>query len=72
MERARELQMVSIKTVQALCKLGKFSAGLKEPLNFLGHEVGPVFAPNEDLTADQLTEYKAALEDCGFFDWASK
>jgi N-acetylneuraminate lyase len=65
---ARDEQLRSVRTIQALAARGYMSAA-KAVMNMLGVDVGPARLPCSHLSPEQVNALRAELELLGFFDW---
>ncbi len=65
---ARVAQFRCVQLVQLLASFGYMGAA-KATMRMLGVDVGPPRLPNLELTPQQMTQLRVALETMGFFDW---
>jgi N-acetylneuraminate lyase len=65
---AREEQLRSVRTIQALAARGYMGAA-KAVMNMLGVDVGPARLPCGHLPPEEVSALRAELELMGFFDW---
>ncbi|AQT68681.1 N-acetylneuraminate lyase [Anaerohalosphaera lusitana] len=68
LERARELQLLSVKMVNTLFKY-RGQPAFKAMMGILGVDCGPNRLPLKSLDSDEVAALKKDLEDIGFFDW---
>lgn len=66
--KASQLQYQSIEMIEIL-KQFSFHGTLKSVMSMLGMHGGPCRLPLTNLSADQATEIRDALQAIGFFDW---
>lgn len=64
---ARREQFRSVQLIERLARVG-YMAAAKTVMGFLGVDVGPVRLPNANLTAAQVQQLRADLENLKFFD----
>lgn len=69
MEKARELQMNSIKMINIIAGKG-YMGCCKAIMGWLGAEVGPARLPMGNPDKATLAQLRAELSAIGFFDWA--
>jgi N-acetylneuraminate lyase len=67
-ERAREEQFRGVRLVELLAGYGYMGAA-KTVMGFLGVDVGPARLPNANLSREQTTALREALERMEFFKW---
>jgi N-acetylneuraminate lyase len=67
-ERAREEQFRGVRLVELLAGYGYMGAA-KTVMGFLGVDVGPARLPNANLSPEQTTALREALERMEFFKW---
>lgn len=65
---AREEQLRGARLVQLLSRYGYMGAA-KAVMKIVGVDVGPPRLPNNALTAEQIKDLRAGLEQAGFFGW---
>ncbi len=65
---ARMYQAKSVEFIEVLIRYGGGVVGGKPVLKMLGLDCGPLRAPAHNLSTDQFAQYKAELENLGFFN----
>jgi N-acetylneuraminate lyase len=72
LSEARRLQQISMKVVQLLIGTSSFNSALKEVMNMIGLNLGPVRSPLKNIEAAKIARLKNDLKELGFFDFCSK
>ena len=68
MEKARELQLISVNIVRACCKF-RGQAGFKAVMKMIGLDCGPNRLPVQTCDADEIRALESELRTTGLFDW---
>ncbi len=72
LNEARRLQRISMKVVRLLAETSSFNSALKEVMNMIGLNLGPVRSPLKNIEAAKIARLKNGLKELGFFDFCSK
>lgn len=72
LNEARRLQRISMKVVRLLAETTSFNSALKEVMNMIGLNLGPVRSPLKNIEAAKVARLKNGLKELGFFDFCSK
>ncbi len=68
--KARELQLQSVRFVEILIRYGGGVAGGKPVMNFAGIDCGPLRTPAHNISEREKATYRDKLKAIGFFDMA--
>jgi N-acetylneuraminate lyase len=72
LNEARRLQRISMKMVRLLAETSSFNSALKEVMNMIGLNLGPVRSPLKNIEPAKIARLKNGLKELGFFDFCSK
>jgi len=67
-DKARQLQALSIKMIRTMVKYGAQPA-FKAVMKMIGAECGPNRLPHDNLSVKEISALKNELDKIGFFDW---
>lgn len=72
LQKARELQEISINIVNALFHVSNFRGGSKEIMRWLGIDLGPVMSPLFEIDEEESRWLHSRLKSINFFEYANK
>jgi len=72
LNEARRLQRISMKVIRLLAQTTCFNSALKEVMNMIGLNLGPVRWPVRNIEPEKVISLKNDLTDIGFFEYCSK
>jgi len=72
LDRARELQYLSVKVIRCLAGTGCFISALKEVMKMIGLGVGSVRSPLAPISQECVAKLKSDLMELGFFEVCSR
>ena len=71
LNEAHRLQRISMKVIRLLAETTSFNSALKEVMNMIGLNLGPVRSPLKNIEAAKIAGLKNDLKELGFFDFCS-